>query len=127
MIDFAQARTKDQILADLKDKKSAEIETACLLAIGAGFTFEGNQFGADLVSRTNLIGTVGSIQAGIPLPDGFTWRTLDEQNVPMTADALVALGAALLVHCNTQYAKSWALKAQVDATTTADEVEAISW
>lgn len=112
---------------NLKAQKSAEITAACLAAIDAGFEYGGHQYDSDLVSRTNIIGTATGVQAGIPMPDGFTWRTSDNQNVPMDGAGVISLGAALLQHVNEQYATSWQLKAQIEAATTPEEVEAVSW
>jgi hypothetical protein len=114
-------------LEGLRFAKSAQITSNCLAAIDSGFEHEGHRYDSDLVSRTNIIGTATGVQAGIALPQGFTWRTSDNENVPMDGPGVIALGAALLQHVNTQYATSWALKAQIDAATTPEEVAAISW
>lgn len=114
-------------LMELKDRKSEQITVACLMAIDGGFEHEGHPYDSDIVSRTNIIGTATGVQAGIPLPDGFTWRTSDNDSVPMDGAGVIQLGAALLQHVNEQYGTSWQLKAQVDAATTPEEVAAISW
>lgn len=113
--------------SELKVRKAMEVTAACLAAIDGGFTLSGHRYDSDMVSRTNIIGTATGVQAGIGLPDGFTWRTSDNDNVPMDGAGVIALGAALLQHVNEQYATSWQLKAQVEAATTPEEVAAISW
>ncbi len=114
-------------LTELKDRKSEQITTACLVAIDGGFEHEGHLYDSDIVSRTNIIGTATGVQAGIPLPLGFTWRTSDNENVLMDGPGVIALGAALLQHVNQQYATSWQLKAEIEAATTPEEVESIHW
>lgn len=114
-------------LDEIKQFKSQEITSACIRAIDSGFVHEGHPYDSDIVSRTNIIGTATGVQAGIPLPEGFTWRTSDNENVPMGGPGIIALGAALLQHVNQQYATSWQLKAEVEAATTPDDVEAIRW
>ncbi|ARP89832.1 hypothetical protein CAL14_05625 [Bordetella genomosp. 9] len=114
-------------LDDLKAEKSEKITASCLAAIDSGFDYGGHRYDSDLVSRTNIIGTATGVQAGIPVPAGFTWRTSDNENVPLDGPGVIALGAALLQHVNQQYALSWQLKAQIEAATTAEEVAAISW
>lgn len=114
-------------LDDLKSRKSDEITAACLAEIDSGFVHDGYPYDSDIVSRTNIIGTATGVQAGIPLPLGFTWRTSDNENVPMDGPGVIALGAALLQHVNQQYATSWQLKAEIEAATTPEEVESIHW
>ena len=114
-------------LSQLKEQAAAAITAQCAAAIDGGFRFEGHRYDSDLVSRTNIIGTATGVQAGIPLPDGFTWRTSDNQNVPIDGPGVIMLGGALLEHVNTQYAISWHLKSLIDAATTPEEIEAISW
>ncbi len=117
------APTLDQV----KKKKMAQISDRCLIAIDSGFVHGGRRFDSDLISRTNIIGTAAGVQAGVPLPEGFTWRTSDNENVPMDGSGVIALGAALLQHVNQSYAASWQLKEQIEAATTPEEVEAINW
>lgn len=114
-------------LIELKSLRAADITAASLAAIEAGFEFAGHRYDSDLISRTNIIGTATGVQAGIALPEGFTWRTSDNQNVPMDGAGVIALGAALLQHVNQQYAVSWQLKAEIEAATTAEDVAAITW
>lgn len=114
-------------LDELKALKSAEITAACLIAIDRGFFMGEHPYDSDIVSRTNIIGTATGVQAGIPLPEGFTWRTSYNDNVPMDGADVIALGAALLRHVNEQYAISWQLKGQIEAATSPQEVAAISW
>lgn len=96
-------------------------------ALSAGVTYGGSVYDSDNRSRANLTGAVAATQAGIPLPDRFTWRTSDNKDVPMTAVELVGLAAAMLSHVNAQYRRSWELKAQINAATTAEEVAAVKW
>jgi len=117
---------------ELKAAKLSELTGDCLAAIDGGFEFEGHTYDSDLIGRMNIIGTATGVQAGIELPAEFTWRTADNVNVPIDGAGVIALGAALLEHVNTQYARSWALKAMVqaipdDAADAADQIAAITW
>lgn len=114
-------------LDDLKDAKIAQINTACLAAIDGGFEHDGHIFDSDPRSKSNIIGTATGVTAGLPLPEGFTWRTQDNQDVPMDGPAIIALGAALLQHISTQYAISWQLKAQVDSAPDQAALDTINW
>jgi hypothetical protein len=114
-------------LDELKATKLVTINADCMTAIDVGFTYDGHTYDSDLISRTNIIGTAAGVNSGIALPAGFTWRTKDNQNVPMDGSGVIALGAALLVHVNTQYATSWALKAQVAAVENPPDLDPIVW
>lgn len=130
---FGNFTAPDSTVADLsgvKASKLAEITASCLAAIDGGFYFNGHRYDSDLVSRTNIIGTATSYQAGIELPDGFVWRTADQpvnQFVPLDGPSLIQLGGALLQHVNGQYEKSWQLKQAVEAASTAEEVLSVVW
>ena len=114
-------------LEDAKAAKRTEITAACLTAIAAGFTYDGHAYDSDDQSRQNIIGTAAAVANGVALPTGFTWRTADNQDVPMDGPGVIALGAALLAHTQAQYSTSWALKAQIDAAQDNTTVEQITW
>jgi hypothetical protein len=114
-------------LDDLKTAKTDEINTARAEAINAGIEHNGHRWQTDKTARENITGTLSAVNAGVQLPAEFTWRTEDNQDVPMDATWLTALAAAVLAHVNAQYTRSWALKAQTDAATTAAEVQTITW
>lgn len=101
-------------------------------AMDAGVVYGAHTFDSDAVSRANLAGIVASVSAGIPLPNGFTWRSADNLDVSMDSADLIHLGGAMLAHVNACYARSWELKAAVDAinqsSPTSDaELDAIAW
>ena len=114
-------------LDDLKDAKVAEINAACLAAIDGGFEHDGHIFDSDPRSKSNIIGTATGLTAGVPLPEGFTWRTQGNQDVPMDGADVIALGAALLQHISTQYAIGWQLKEQVDLAPDQAALDTINW
>ncbi len=114
-------------LSDLKSDKRAEINTACLAAIDGGFEHDGHTFDSDERSKSNIIGTATGVTTGVPLPEGFTWRTHDNQDVPMDGPGVIALGASLLQHISAQYALSWDLKARIDAAESPQDLDQISW
>jgi len=126
-IDWSRIITAEMKFEQAKDAKRTRINAAALAAIDAGFEHDGHVFDSDARSQTNIIGTANAVGAGIPLPEGFTWRTKDNENVPMDGTAIIALGAALLQHVNTQYAISWQLKADIEAAKTPEELDAIRW
>jgi len=78
-------------------------------------TFNGHDYDADPVSKGNVVATVAAVSVGVPLPDGFTWRTSDNVDVPMTSTDLVGLAGTMLARGNAIYAWSWTLKAAIEA------------
>ncbi|EHY0364311.1 DUF4376 domain-containing protein [Salmonella enterica] len=79
-----------------KDAKHAEIsawrdaqENGNIL-----FTLNGHKWDCGKASQTRLSPVVGVAKAGL-LPPGFFWTDADNIDVPMTADELVALEAAM--------------------------------
>lgn len=105
----------------------ARVNQARDVAISAGVSWGSLAWDSDAASRANLTGAVSAFQAGVPVPAGFSWRTKDNADVPMVLTDLLGLAAAMLVHVNGQYEKSWLLKAQIDAATTPAEIDAVTW
>lgn len=100
--------------ADLaRARKHRDIDAARDRAINAGFEWDGNEWDADPVSRGNLTGVAAAVNAGLSLPDGFAWRTKDNQNVPLDSDGVMALAGAMLAHVNQCYVNAWSAKAAV--------------
>ncbi|MFC3338837.1 DUF4376 domain-containing protein [Paracandidimonas soli] len=126
-IDLSGLITPADKLREAKERKRSEITAACQAAIDGGFFFDGHHYDSDQRSQTNIIGTCNAVAAGVPLPEGFIWRTADNQDVPMDVAGIIALGAALLAHINAQYAKSWQLKAMADQAESMGDLSDITW
>lgn len=126
MIDLSKLITADDKFQQTKQRKLDEINAATLAAIDAGFEHQGHVYDSDARSQTNIIGTANAFNAGVPLPEGFTWRTQANDNVPIDGPGVVALGAALLSHVNGCYALSWQLKTEVEDATTPEELVQIT-
>jgi hypothetical protein len=80
-----------------------------------GVPYAGHVYDSDQRSRDNLSATVAAVAAGVPLPDGFSWRTADNVDVPMSPAELVGLAGTMLGYVNMCYARSWALKGELAA------------
>jgi len=111
-------------LSAMKLKKWNDINAYREVVLNRGIWFMGYLFGSDERSRANVTGVVAGVTAGIPLPDGFTWRDNNNNNVPFNAQALVGLAAYIMLYVNQVYAYSWGLKNVVDACSTLAEVDA---
>ena len=115
-------------LDDLKAAKNAAINAARLKANQSHFTFAGKQIAVDPLSRSDIDAAHGAILMLGAMPGGWPggWKSLDNSIVPI-ADlatwgqfygAMVAQGTANFAHAQ-------ALKAQLAAATTAEEVAAV--
>lgn len=92
-----------KVVNDLRDKAMLE-----------GFEYAGNTYQADSVSYGNITSTIVAINSGMPLPDGFTWRSADDQDIDVTKDDILAMGEAALAYITVCYKRAWELKAEVD-------------
>lgn len=121
-----------QTIGDLAKGKRRKIESARDAAIDDGFT---HTFGDtdDIVQtrqrdRENLTGLAVSAQRHAD--ETFYFRAKSNATFELTADEMLALADAAQAHVSQQYAKSWQLKAQVDAALEAedrDALDAITW
>lgn len=111
-------------LENAKELKHNEIDILRNTHMHTPILYDGNTYDADESSRFNLVSIISAVQAGIPLPTGFTWRTADNQNVPHDSTTLIGLAAVMLVQVNTVYNASWVHKNAVDALSTTEEIEA---
>lgn len=113
-------------LEELKAEKRAEINAARDAAEQGGFTYLGKVFDSDQVSAQRIS---MAAQAMALAPEGttITWTTQDNSTIDLTAQELVGLVVALAEWSNTCHEKATALKAQIDAAETAEELELITW
>ena len=87
----------------------------------ATVNYGGHTWDADARSLQNLIAVIVGTGAGIPLPDGFVWRTADNSSVPVTPTDLLGIGAAVQARITEIYRESWRLKDEVIAINDAPE------
>lgn len=92
----------------------------------AGYEFDGHRYDSDQAAILNITAVVSAVAAGIKLPDGFSWRTADNETVPHTAESITRLAAELLAYIEQCYAASWALKDAIDATKNPSSVDLFS-
>ena len=90
-----------------------------------GFEFQGKIYDSDKISQQRIQGA--SQLAMLDNTITMDWTTKDNSFVNLTAPELIQLGVAMATHINTQHGIARQLRAQLDAATTVQEVEAISW
>ncbi len=81
-------------------------------------TFKGDQYTQDTLVKVLSAGTV---------PDGFFWRDIHNNNIPMTYEDVQGFSRALLIRGQGNFVKLQTLKQQVRDATTLEEVEDIKW
>lgn len=113
-------------LDELKLAKRAEINQARDATEQGGFEYLGKTFDSDPISCQRIS---MAAQAMALAPEGatITWTCQDNSTIDLTAQELVGLVVALAQHSNTCHEKATALKAQIDAAKTAEELEKITW
>lgn len=86
----------------------------------------GRPWQADLISQDLLSRALVNAIAGAPLP--VTWRDGDNKEMPITnLDQLAAISGAIGQQTEAVYRRSWALKAEIDAASTTEELGLIIW
>lgn len=113
-------------LDDLKLAKRDEINSTRDAAEQGGFEYLGKTFDSDQISAQRIS---MAAQAMALAPEGttITWTCQDNTTIDLTAQELVGLVVALAEWSNTCHQKATALKAQIDAAKTAEELELITW
>lgn len=115
----------DRSLVDAKATKNEEVNALREIMLEKGMWVYGYFWDTGERGRANVSGMVAGLAAGVPLPQGFVWRTRDNINVPFTAQMLVGLGAQTLNFVNQVYGASWYIKQQLEAMTTNEQVDAL--
>ena len=101
-------------MSDMVARKKAGIDATRDRARHSGVTFNGVLFDSDPVSAGNLTGWTTAVAAGIPVPEGFTWRSQDNRDIPFTSADILGLAAAMVAKTTACYQRAWQLKALVD-------------
>lgn len=117
-------------LAELKAQKVLEINQSRLEANFTTFTHASKTFACDALSRSDIDGTNGIITLTGNFPPGWPngWKAVDNSYIAITTRAhweafylsMCATGAANFGHAQ-------ALKAALAASTTPEQVAAITW
>lgn len=82
------------------------------------FTWNGNPWNCDSVSRQNIIGViVMAMLNGGQLPPGFVFRDYNNVNHVITGPDIIAMGVKMLGFLSGVYQASWAHKSQIEAMT----------
>lgn len=125
-----EARQVPPTLDALKAAKNTEINAARLAANQGTFEHAGKLIACDPLSRSDIDGINGFVALTGSLPPGWPggWKAADNSLLPIAdVAAWTAFYGAMVAAGNAHFAHSQALKSQLAAATTAEEVAAISW
>ncbi len=112
-------------LDDLKKAQWSTIKQALTAAEYAGFTWDGSTFDSDTLSQNRIMNHVTLAQMSPEFV--IDWTLADNTVRTLIREEMVAVGIALGVHVQTQFAKAQALRVLIDAANTVEEVEAVIW
>lgn len=110
--------------------KNKEINAARLAANQGTFEHAGKLVACDPLSRSDIDAINGFVALTGSLPPGWPggWKAADNSLLPIAdVAAWTAFYGSMVAAGNAHFAHSQALKAQLAAATTAEEVAAISW
>lgn len=116
-------------LDELKSKKREEINQARDAAEQGGFEYMGKVFDSDPISCQRMA-CASQAMSLLPITEEapvITWTCQDNSTIDLNAQQLGGLIVALATWSNTCHEKATALKAQIDAAKTAEELEKITW
>lgn len=126
---YFASKCPEQPLEELKLIKRAEINTARDNAEQGGFTYLGKMFDSDQVACQRMSMAAQAMQVAMMAEETptITWTCQDNTTIDLTAQELMGLVVALAEWSNTCHQKATALKAQIEACESEEELEKIQW
>lgn len=116
----------------LDDRKAAQwalIKRARDAAEQAGFVWDGSMFDCDAISQSRIQG--GALMATTALLNSaafsIDWTLADNTTRTLDAAQMIAVGLAMGQHIDSTHQIGRALRAQIDAATTAAAINAVQW
>lgn len=94
-----------------------------------GFTWGGSIFDSDSTAQSRIQGGVqlATIAQASNQPFTINWTLQDNSVIALNGTQMIQVGMALAQHVQTLHETARVLRAQVDAATTVEQIEAINW
>lgn len=111
------------------DKTWERIKAARAAAESAGFLFNGVRYDSDPASlqRISSAVTLAMLAQSAGQPFAIDWTVADNSVVALDAAGIIGVGLACGQYIAGVFGRARALREQIEATTTADELDAIVW
>ena len=111
-------------LDEVKEARQNEANALRERKLAGGVHFKGVLFDSSERSRNTLAATAAMLGAsGAPLPEGFSWRSLDNRNIPMDRQELLAFQAAVTGWVYRTHQACWDHKTKIAALASIEEAE----
>ncbi|MBW1933201.1 MAG: response regulator [Deltaproteobacteria bacterium] len=112
-------------LEEVKSDRFKEINDLRKEKIDAGIVFKGATFDTSEQTRNYLTALAAMLtQGNEDLPNNFTLRSVDNKDIPMTKDDVLALHAAITKWVYDNFKASWQHKENINSLSTIEEVQA---
>lgn len=118
--------------ADMEPARAAkwsQIKAARDADENGGFDTPWGRFDSDPASQTKLVGAaqLASIALAQGQPFSIRWTRQDNTAVELDAPAMIAVGIAMGQHIDAVHQRGRQLRAQIEAATTLQDLESITW
>lgn len=87
-----------------------------------GWHYNGIHYDSDAQARQNMTGTMTLINTGYVLPENFTWRSADNEDISFDNTTFTQFYQSSCAWMEMIYQTSWYHKAQIDALTGVEDV-----
>lgn len=116
-------------LDDLKIASWVAVKAARSAVEGGTFVWDGSTFDCDAASTSRVMGAVqlASMALSAGLPWSIDWTLSDNTVRTLSAQDMLGVGAALGTQVAQAFATARALRAQIDAAQSAEELAGIAW
>lgn len=126
---WAYVEPAEPTMAELKTAKWAEIKSTRDTLEQSGVPYMGKTIDSDTTSVQRIAIAVQAAQAAISAGTDFSldWTSQDNTVLTMTAAQVVGMSVALAMYSDQLHQTARGLREQIDAATSAEELDAIAW
>lgn len=124
---WVEGKADSELLAEAKERKTAELKAKCEQAIIEGFTAtNGHHYRTNRDDQVNMIGQKDDLMEDTTITE-VMWKTEDSGYVSHTRDEWLAIYKEAFTHKQTQLFKYDTLKQEVQGKLKVSTVESVTW
>lgn len=118
-----------RLLPEIKDEKWEVVKSAREAAVNAPLATPYGTFDCDARARTSITDAVLLLKSleDLGTPDSIDFTLADNSVITLTTAQMVSVGLLLGQKVQAAYTRARDLRAQIEAATTAAEIEAVEW